>query len=25
MMGYHLDPVGSRQPQLYGPLLAEKS
>ena len=21
MMGYHLDPVGSRQPHLYGPLL----
>jgi predicted amidohydrolase len=24
MMGYHLDPVGTRQPELYGPLLTEK-
>jgi predicted amidohydrolase len=24
MMGYHLDPVGTRQPKLYGPLLTEK-
>ncbi|MGW5383277.1 nitrilase-related carbon-nitrogen hydrolase [Nocardia sp. NPDC003963] len=25
MMGYHLDPVGTRQPKLYGPLLTEKA
>ncbi|MEU5842165.1 carbon-nitrogen hydrolase family protein [Rhodococcus sp. NPDC047139] len=25
MMGYHLDPVGSRQPGLYGPLLTERT
>ncbi len=24
MMGYHLDPVGTRQPGLYGPLLTER-